>query len=175
MLVVDLQCEHGHVFEGWFASAEDLASQQLRKLLSCPVCGHTEVVRRPAASRLNVSSLRSTAVERTARRDQGVPGSGVGPRGSSATPLRQVAQVPDTQAQAQALEALYWQAVKHVVENTEDVGDRFVEAVRDMHRGDAPQRPVRGQADREEVAELRDEGIEVLALPIPEGLKGPLQ
>ena len=30
----------------------------------------------------------------------------------------------------------------------------------------APERPIRGQASREEVDELREEGIEVVALPI---------
>lgn len=171
MLVVDLQCEHGHVFEGWFASAEDLASQQARKLLSCPVCGHMEIVRRPAASRLNVSSLKSPVVEPDARAAEGERHAAVAPHAAGVVQGPAGADV----SPEQALQALYWQAVRHVVANTEDVGDRFAEAVRDMHRGDAPQRPVRGQADREEVAELLDEGIEVLPLPIPDGLKGPLQ
>jgi hypothetical protein len=171
MLVVDLQCEHGHVFEGWFASAEDLASQQARKLLSCPVCGHAEIVRRPAASRLNVSSLKSPLAEPGARPAKGDSQVAAAPQIAGTVPGPVGADV----SAEQALQALYWQAVRHVVANTEDVGDRFAEAVRDMHRGDAPQRPVRGQADQEVVAELRDEGIEVLSLPIPDALKGPLQ
>jgi hypothetical protein len=152
MLVVDLHCEHGHVFEGWFASADDLASQQARGLVSCPVCASTEVVRRPAAARLNVSSPQSPAVAPGAK-----PGAETG--------------APSIEA----LQAMYMQAVRHVLQHTEDVGEGFVKEVRNIHRGDAPRRAVRGQADQEEVAELKEEGIDVVPLPVPEALKGPLQ
>ena len=70
---------------------------------------------------------------------------------------------------------MYLQAVRHVLQHTEDVGEKFVQEVRDMHRGDAPQRAVRGQAAQDEVAELREEGIDVVSMPIPKGLEGPLQ
>ncbi|MGC4060105.1 MAG: DUF1178 family protein [Aquabacterium sp.] len=75
----------------------------------------------------------------------------------------------------QAMQKLYWQAVRHVVANTEDVGDRFVDEVRGMHHGDVPERAIRGQATPEERAELREEGIDVLSMPIPNGLKGTVQ
>ncbi|WP_207001186.1 DUF1178 family protein [Trinickia mobilis] len=55
MKVLDLQCPHGHRFEGWFASAEDFESQLSRKLVECPICGATEVSRMPSAPRLNLS------------------------------------------------------------------------------------------------------------------------
>lgn len=170
MLVVDLHCEHGHVFEGWFASADDLASQQARGLVSCPVCSSTEVVRRPAASRLNVSSLRAEkdlVGTSCATRPEAVPPSSTAEQGGS-PPANSAPSVA-------ALQALYLQAVRHVLDHTEDVGEGFVKEVRDIHRGDAPRRAVRGQADQEEVAALQDEGIDVLSLPIPESLKGPLQ
>lgn len=170
MLVVDLHCEHGHVFEGWFASADDLASQQARGLVSCPVCASTEVVRRPAASRLNVSSLKaekaSSGSSSTARTEAMLPSSTAEQDG--AAPARPEPSVA-------ALQALYLQAVRHVLDHTEDVGEGFVKEVRDIHRGDAPRRAVRGQADQEEVAALKEEGIDVMSLPIPESLKGPLQ
>lgn len=75
----------------------------------------------------------------------------------------------------QVLQAMYLQAVRHVLEHTEDVGEGFVKEVRNIHRGDAPQRALRGQADQDEVAELKEEGIDVMSLTIPESLKGPLQ
>lgn len=55
MKVLDLQCPHGHRFEGWFASADDFESQLSRKLVECPICGATEVSRMPSAPRLNLS------------------------------------------------------------------------------------------------------------------------
>lgn len=55
MKVLDLQCPHGHRFEGWFASTDDFESQQSRKLVECPMCGANEVNRLPSAPRLNLS------------------------------------------------------------------------------------------------------------------------
>ena len=78
-------------------------------------------------------------------------------------------------ATMQAMQVLYLQAVKHVVANTEDVGDRFVDEVRGMHHGDVPERAIRGQATSEERAELKEEGIDVLSLPMPAVLKGSIQ
>ena len=56
--------------------------------------------------------------------------------------------------------------IEYVLKNTEDVGERFPDEARQIHYGEAPERPIRGQASREEVDELREEGIEVVALPI---------
>ena len=155
MLVVDLHCEQGHVFEGWFACADDLGAQKARGLVSCPVCGSIEVTRRPSASRLNVRAAGEMA-EPQSGLVQGASG------GASATSV-------------EALQAMYLQAVRHVLQHTEDVGNGFAREVRNIHRGDAPQRAVRGQADQAELTELKEEGIDVVSMPIPQALKEPLQ
>ena len=46
MIIFDLKCEPGgHVFEGWFGSTADYEEQQVRGLVSCPLCGSAEVVK----------------------------------------------------------------------------------------------------------------------------------
>ena len=62
-----------------------------------------------------------------------------------------------------------------VVANTEDVGTQFAEEARKIHYGEREERNIRGQATREETEALIDEGIDVMPLPVPENLKGPLQ
>jgi len=62
-----------------------------------------------------------------------------------------------------------------VLAHTEDVGPQFAEEARKIHYGESEARHIRGQATREETEALLDEGIEVLPLPVPENLKGPLQ
>jgi hypothetical protein len=52
--VFDLQCEHGHLFEGWFGSHEDYDSQQSRGMLTCPMCQSATIEKRLSAPRLNV-------------------------------------------------------------------------------------------------------------------------
>ena len=60
-----------------------------------------------------------------------------------------------------------WQALRQLIESTENVGREFPEQARRIHYGESPRRSIRGQASREEAEELREEGIEVLSLPVP--------
>jgi hypothetical protein len=76
---------------------------------------------------------------------------------------------------APSLQALWLQAVRRMIESTDDVGQRFPEEARRIHYGEAAPRGIRGQASPDERQALLDEGIEVMALPVPAGLKGPLQ
>lgn len=182
MLVVDLHCAHGHHFEGWFASSDDLVSQQARGLVSCPVCGDHEVVRRPSAPHLNVSHLKAETLPSAGRgRSQSPspkvsePVSGAGAGAAPAVRAAGDDAAQSAEAALQALQAAYLQVVRHVVTHTEDVGERFADEARSIHHGDAPERAIRGQTSPEEREALREEGIEVMSLPIPEGLKGPLQ
>jgi len=152
MKVLDLRCANDHRFEGWFGSDADLQSQRERGLLTCPVCGHNEVERLPSAPRLNLSSSRAE----TARK------SGADKTGES-----------DGGALA-ALQQLYLKAVRHVLANTEDVGERFAEEARRMHYNEAPERGIRGTTSREEAQELAEEGIDVMPLLVPDALKQPV-
>lgn len=43
MIVFDLRCDGGHVFEAWFASGAAYEEQRASGLLACPVCGASEV------------------------------------------------------------------------------------------------------------------------------------
>ena len=43
MIVFDLRCAGGHVFEAWFASSGAYDDQRARGLVACPICGNTEV------------------------------------------------------------------------------------------------------------------------------------
>jgi hypothetical protein len=73
------------------------------------------------------------------------------------------------------MQAAMLKMVRHVMANTEDVGNRFAEEARKIHHGEAQERSIRGQASREETEALLDEGIDILPLPVPAGLKEPLQ
>jgi hypothetical protein len=147
MKVLDLACARDHRFEGWFASDEDEASQRERGLLSCPLCGDGEIRRLPSAPRLN---LGAAAPAQAADQSLALPAPG------------------DMQAQ-------WLRAVRHLMANTEDVGERFANEARRIHYGEVPQRGIRGQATPDDAESLREEGIEIMSLPLPPALKGPLQ
>ena len=61
-------------------------------------------------------------------------------------------------------------AIELLLANTEDVGNEFPEEARKIHYQEAPERKIRGNASREEVEEMREEGIEVVAVPVPRHL-----
>jgi len=172
MLVVDLNCAMGHRFEGWFASSDDLVAQQAKGLVTCPVCGNAHVTRVPSASHVVVHH----GGERRRQDDEAASqaAAAVEPKPSAPVAIAGPApQAPDPEVVRQ-LQAMWLSTVREIVRNTEDVGDSFPDEVRAMHHGAAPERAVRGQASPDERQALRDEGIEVIALPMPEGIKGPL-
>ena len=152
MKVLNLCCSREHRFEGWFASEEDFQEQTARAAVACPLCGDTATKRLPSAPHFNV-------------------GRGIAPVQTSPGGSGQASGAPvDVTLQSQWL-----RAVRHVMSSTEDVGERFPEEARRIHYGEIQERAIRGRASSEEAAALREEGIEVMALPIPDALKGPVQ
>jgi hypothetical protein len=155
MKVFDLHCSHGHAFEGWFASEDDFQGQLARSLVACPLCNDTAVTKRPSAPRLNLS----------------------GAQPQPQAPTRAPSQPSVTQAVTRPgdMQAAWVQAVRQLMERTEDVGPRFAEEARRIHYGETAQRGIRGQATPEERQALQEEGIETVAIPVPAAMKGPLQ
>ena len=146
MKVLNLQCSHSHDFEGWFASEDEFQGQLARALVECPMCGDTAVSKMLSAPRLNL----------------GAP--------APAESRQDVVSVPPSE-----LQVAWLKMVRHVMANTDDVGERFAEEARRIHYGETEQRGIRGQASVQETEALLEEGIGVLPLPIPKALKGPMQ
>ena len=151
MKVLDLCCAGGHRFEGWFASDDELQSQTERGLMECPVCADKTITRLPSAPRLNVSGAREPQ-----------------PKPADTKPA-------DAPAIEMTMQAAWLRAVQQVMSQTENVGDRFPEEARRIHYGEADERAIRGRATPDEAEALRDEGIDVVSLPVPVALKGTVQ
>ena len=153
MKVLNLRCSNGHGFEGWFASDDEFMEQNGHGMLQCPLCADSVVTRLPSAPRLNLSGAREPE------------------QAAAAAPPA----TPGTEVQVADLQAMWLKAVRHVMDHTEDVGERFAEEARRIHYGETPQRGIRGQVNAQQRDELIDEGIEIMALPIPRSLDGPVQ
>ncbi|NGM88793.1 DUF1178 family protein [Parapusillimonas sp. SGNA-6] len=148
--VFDLQCEQGHVFEGWFSSADNYEAQQAKGLLSCPVCESTHISKKLSAPRLNVSHLKEA---------DAAPSS-ASPTAANATAVASPAAAQMSQLQAEVLKQ-----IRQIVRSTENVGARFAEEARRIHDGEATERPIRGTATPQEREELAEEGIAVMPIP----------
>jgi len=177
MKVLDLKCTHQHVFEGWFASEDDFQSQLARGLVECPLCGDAAISKQLSAPRLNLGAappLNAAPASAPAADRAGLPGAS-----SAGRELVPAGAAPALSPQAmQAIESAqadWLKMARHVMANTEDVGNHFAEVARQMHYGETDERSIRGQTSREEAVALLEEGISVMPLPIPDALKGPLQ
>lgn len=56
MIVLNLQCNDAHPFEGWFDSVEDFDHQSKSAMVACPMCGNTHVSRLPSGPMVKRSS-----------------------------------------------------------------------------------------------------------------------
>lgn len=180
MKVLDLQCAAQHAFEGWFASEEDFQSQLSRGLVECPLCADSRIVKMPSAPRLNLGG--HSAPDRVASSAEGpaVEGGAAPPAAPALVNAEAVTPAPQAQTQAQAQlmgagHAGFLKALRQIVAQTENVGDRFATEARRMHYGEIEGRSIRGQATQRETADLLEEGIEVMPLPLSAVLKETLQ
>ncbi|WP_116090115.1 DUF1178 family protein [Sphingomonas crusticola] len=142
MIVFDLACGQGHVFEAWFGTSNDYEDQRTRGLVSCPICGQSEVEKAVMAP--NVSAKTNSA--------------------SPPVPMQGGKLAP---AEMKTMLAALAQVQAKMLEGSEHVGARFAIEARAMHDGDAPERQIHGQATREEAKALIEDGVPVAPLPLP--------
>jgi hypothetical protein len=137
MIVFDLRCATGHVFEAWFGSSNDYEDQRARGLLSCPLCGDTEI-------------------------GKAVMAPNVPAKGNKAA-----ADAPPSPAAVKAALAAMAQAQRKALEGSTWVGGAFATQARAMHEGEIDHAPIHGKASAEEARGLIEDGVPVAPLPFP--------
>lgn len=147
MIVFDLKCFCGCQFEGWFADRPDLDRQIDRGLIACPRCGSDKI--RKILSPVAIHSCVS-------REDDAAP--------------------PDADPEVVPGEVLrLLRSVQDFVEkNFDNVGSRLAEESLKIRYGVVEPRNIRGSATPDEEKMLREEGIDLLHIPVigkPSGSK----
>jgi hypothetical protein len=161
MKVYNLACPSDHRFEGWFASEADCLAQQDKGILACPICDSTVITRMPSAPHIAKSSSTELSIAQPER-----------------TPLSGdvVALTGQDHSQLESqVQAAFLKGMRDLMGRSEDVGQAFAEEARKIHYKEAPERSIRGQTTIDEAESLRDEGIEVLAVPMIPAFKNTLQ
>ena len=161
MKVYNLACPLDHRFEGWFASEGDYLAQQDQGILACPVCDSAEITRMPSAPHIGKSL--STELTTTKTEPENLSEGVVSLTGRDHSQL---------EAQVQAA---FLKGMRELMGKSEDVGDSFADEARKIHYKEAPERSIRGQTTLDEAEALRDEGIDVLSMPMIPALKSTLQ
>jgi hypothetical protein len=173
MKVYNLSCSFDHRFEGWFASEEDCLTQQASGMLACPLCNSTEITRMPSAPHIAKSHAKESHVQ----------GSGASSALAKVSPpenqpnqneVAAVTRADHSQLEAQ-VQAAFLKGMHELMSRSEDVGSQFAEEARKIHYKESPERSIRGNTTADEAESLREEGIEVLALPALPLLKNTLQ
>lgn len=156
MIIFDLICADGqHRFEGWFGSSNDYAEQQASGLLDCPVCGSKNIAKAVMAPNLGRKGNQNPVAARAVD-DRPIP--------RTKMPVISKEAVP---AEYREMIGKLAKAQDKMLANSEWVGDKFADRARDIHYGDADEKPIHGTASQEEVADLAEEGIAALPLPLP--------
>ena len=136
------------------------------------MCNDSVIAKMPSAPRLNFGGHTAPALPATNSDSSSTAAASTPAAPASAGTAFAVA---DTDAASPGQQAVFLKALRHVLANTEDVGNRFADQARAMHYGDAEQRSIRGQTTPREAMDLMDEGIEVMPLPMPAAFKETLQ
>ena len=158
MIHYNLRCKKGHAFESWFQSSSAYETQEKRKLVSCPLCGSTDVERAIMAPRI----ARKKGREQAPAEQLPVPA----PATEAVPPSP---SAPLLMTQERELRAKLKELRDHIVKNADNVGERFPNEARKMHYGVIEHRPIYGEASPDEAKALIDEGVEVMPLPtLPE-------
>ncbi len=156
MIRYSLRCERDHTFESWFQDSSAYDAQVKRKLVSCPVCTSVKIEKAIMAPRIVGKKGRERA--------EPVPAAP--PTAAAAPAEAPAASTPLMMAQERELRAKLKELRDHIVQNADNVGERFPNEARKMHYGDIEHRPIYGEASPEEARSLIDEGIEVSPLPV---------
>lgn len=145
MIVFDLLCSNGHMFEAWFGSSADYDKQSAAALIACPMCDDTQVVK----------ALMTPAIPAKGNR-------------RSTPPSETDSASPDTVAVKADLKTFFkgLAAEQAKIEAASDyVGDKFAEEARAIHYGETEARSIYGETTPIEAEALREEGVPVWALP----------
>jgi hypothetical protein len=149
MILFDLRCAKGHVFEAWFRDGGTAERQLAARKVACPDCGSAKVAKAPMAPRIGKGARaadRAPSEKIPADRSPGAP-----PQGAMAGPSAVMAQLRELRAKVEA--------------NLDYVGERFAEEARRIHYGESDPRGIYGEASADDAKDLADEGIEVSRIP----------
>jgi len=138
MILYDLRCDKGHVFEAWFADRATFDDQAKAGIVTCPTCASTKIEKAPMAPRINKGADKAVKPAAAVARRTAV-------MGEAMSALRELRE--------------------KVERNFEHVGERFPEEARKIHYGEAEKRNIYGDATEAEAKELAEEGVEVQRIP----------
>lgn len=165
MIVYDLTCAVGHRFESWFPTGAAFDSQQADGAVVCPLCGNREIGKAPMAPRIARGAAGPAQSSEGSDGSDATDGDRTAGSGASRGTITQAPSASPAPAAPAAMFDMLRQLRRHIENNCDYVGTSFPEEARRIYYGEVSQRDIYGEASPEEVAELKEEGIETQRIP----------
>ncbi len=136
MIRYTLRCDNNHDYDSWFQSSESYLQLRDAAMLSCPLCGSSQVEKAMMAPQVTAGTRSDAATEQI-----------------------------DLDAPMSRYEEAVQELRKTIETHSEDVGRNFAREARAIASGEAPRRTIRGESHHKEARGLIEDGIAVLPLP----------
>ena len=149
LICKSLYCSNQNNFDGWFQNIEVYQNQKSKGLILCPLCGSDNIVKSLTTPSFRLSKVKSSETEVEQKQVDGK---------NLRKPIKLNNKLNDISILLRAMK-------KEIKKNSEFVGDDFVKEVRSMKVDKTKERSVYGHGTKEEIEELKEEGINVLSVP----------
>lgn len=139
MIQYSLKCENDHRFDSWFQSGAAFDKLHAAGMVSCSVCGTSQVAKAMMAPRVSACDT---------------------PDAPKSVPAKPKLREPTSPA-----EQAFAELKSFVEKNSDYVGKNFATEARAIHEGASPARPIWGEARGDEAKKLVEDGVPVAPLP----------
>ncbi|MDC0093050.1 DUF1178 family protein [Alphaproteobacteria bacterium] len=137
-----LCCVEQNNFDGWFQNIETFEKQMNLGLISCPICGDENIEKL-----LTTPSLKKIQNTNNTNNKEKIYKDAFGNQ------------------KAEKITTILRSIKKQMKKNSTFVGDEFVKKARSMNEGLIEEKSIYGHGTKEEIEELRDEGVDVINMP----------
>ena len=135
-------CADQNNFDGWFQNIEAFEKQMDLGLISCPICGGENILKS-----LTTPSLKKIQ------------------NSNKSNSKEKIEQNTFGNEKLKNITTIIRSIKNEIKKHSTFVGDDFVNQARSMKKGEIIEKSIYGHGTKEEIEELRDEGIDVINIP----------
>jgi len=160
MILFDIKCSDGHIFEAWFQNNEAYEQQIENDLVECPLCGCTKTSKSLMSPNISAKGeiIRDAYQSEQDSEDHKVTVS------AHSNSSKEVSS-DDVKRALDHMHNTMSKFRRQVEKSCEYVGDDFADEARKIHAGESEKRGIYGETTISETEELLEEGIDILPVP----------
>ena len=135
-------CSEQSDFDGWFQNIEAFEKQMNLGLINCPICGSENILK----------SLTAPSLKKIQNSNKRIR-------------IEEIEKNTFGYEKFKNITTILRSITKEIKENSTFVGDDFVNQARSMNKGTIEEKSIYGNGTKQEIEELKDEGIDVINIP----------